>query len=344
MTGARSPSRRRRLHLGCLLALSVMGLLVASCTPEAPTRSAPAAGSWRAAPRIDASNLTQAQMDQAAWVRVQASRFGLLKDWAHAPYTDGQLSLTIQDSGAVQFTIAGFTDAAETLVVWSGSGTIRNHQADVGLDVVTLGLRPVPTTGTVTDGLHTYATVQIGSQWWMAENLRDSGASGTTGVCPSPSGSSAAGTAADCATYGRLYTWSEALGGAISPGVGPARGICPEGWHLPSDSDWDVLHSFVEADPSVGPGNAGIALKTTGGEWGQQGRGIDWFGFKALPAGFRDIDGGSFKSREVSACLWASSGTNAIDASSRFMRGNEAGFSSSPYNKTYGFSVRCVKD
>jgi uncharacterized protein (TIGR02145 family) len=176
----------------------------------------------------------------------------------------------------------------------------------------------------------------------MAENLRDSRASGTTGACPS--GSSTAGTAADCAKYGRLYTWSEALGGATSPGAGPARGICPEGWHLPSDADWDVLHSFVEADPSIGPGNAGIALKSTGGEWGEQGRGIDWFGFKAPPAGYRDVDGGSFIRRGVSACLWASSGTNAIEASSRFMRENETGFSSSPYNKTYGFSVRCVKD
>ena len=274
-------------------------------------------------------------MERATWVRVQASRFGIRKIWARGPYSDGQLSLTIPDSGAVQFTITGFTNAAETLVVWSGSGTIQNRQSDVGLDVVTLGVRPVPTTGTVSDGLHTYPTVQIGSQWWMAENLRDSGVAGTTGACPS---------AADCATYGRLYTWSEALGGAASSGAGPVRGICPEGWRLPSDSDWDVLKNTVEADSSIGPGNAGIALKSTGGEWGEQGRGIDWFGFKALPAGFRDVDGGSFVNRGMSACLWASSGTNVIEASSRFMREDETGFSSSPYNKTFGFSVRCVKD
>ena len=343
MTGVRPIPRRRRPNLGSFSTLFAVGFLVSSCTPEAPTRSAPAAGSWQAAPRIDASNLTQDQMEQATWVRVQASRFGRLKAWAHAPYSAGRLSLTIPDSGAVQFTIAGFTDAAETLVVWSGSATIRNHQSDVGLDVVTLGVRPDPTTGTVTDGLHTYATVKIGSQWWMAENLRDSGVAGTTGACPSPSGSSAAGTAADCARYGRLYTWSEALGGAVSAGAGQVRGLCPEGWHVPSDADWSVLQSAVEADPSIGPGNAGIALKSTGG-WGESGGGIDWFGFRALPAGYRDVNGGSFVNREASACFWASSGSSAIEASSRYLRGGEISLSSSPYDKTYGFSVRCVKD
>jgi hypothetical protein len=118
--------------------------------------------------------------------------------------------------------------------------------------------------GTFTDPRDnkTYKTVKIVSQTWMAENLNYA-ASGSKCYDDKPE---------NCKKYGRLYDWDAAMR------------VCPYGWHLPSDYEWDVLMAAVD-----GTERAGEKLKAKSG-WnnsyqGKSGNGTDQYGFSALPGG-----------------------------------------------------------
>jgi len=98
--------------------------------------------------------------------------------------------------------------------------------------------------GSVTYGGQSYKTVKIGNQIWMAENLNYN-ASGSKCYDTSPS---------NCDIYGRLYSWSAAMGFSSNCDSNICtsqiqqlhRGICPSGWHIPSDADWDELFLYVD--------------------------------------------------------------------------------------------------
>ena len=142
----------------------------------------------------------------------------------------------------------------------------------------------------------TYRTVKIGTQTWMAENLNYAYNEGTArSYCNK-------NMLASCRKFGRLYTRAAAMDSAAVFGEGgkgcgsrhycfpdePVRGVCPEGWHLPSDAEWDTLEKFV-ADSLFGGKRDSVyyALKSTSG-WSQNGS--DAVGFGILPAVFCDND------------------------------------------------------
>jgi uncharacterized protein (TIGR02145 family) len=127
-----------------------------------------------------------------------------------------------------------------------------------------------------------YKTVQIGMQTWMAENFNYAGPYGATGVCYNNNPDS-------CSNFGRLYSWAEVMNGSSSSNTSPSRvqGICPTGWHVPSDSEWTTLLKFVDTANST----SGTKLKSLKG-WGYSnpgfnGDGVDAYGFRALPSGSR---------------------------------------------------------
>ena len=140
--------------------------------------------------------------------------------------------------------------------------------------------------GSVSHGGQTYKTVVIGTQTWMAENLN---------YDPGTGNSSCYGNQASyCPVYGRLYDWVTAMGLPSSCGTNNCasqiqakhQGVCPVGWHIPSEVDWDVLLTAVG-----GSGIAGTKLKAASG-WnntrdGLNGNGTDDYGFSALPGGYR---------------------------------------------------------
>ncbi|MBK9576493.1 MAG: chitobiase/beta-hexosaminidase C-terminal domain-containing protein [Fibrobacterota bacterium] len=141
--------------------------------------------------------------------------------------------------------------------------------------------------GVLSYGGQTYRTVRIGSQNWMAENLNAKGSGlDTVGVCYH-------GVPASCDKYGRLYTWVQAMSlpdscasvSCASQIRSKHQGICPPGWHLPTDDEWSFLDREVGKD-SVG---AGAVLKSSVGwtpvRWNEPGNGTDTYGFRALPAG-----------------------------------------------------------
>ena len=196
-----------------------------------------------------------------------------------------------------------------------------------------------------------YKTVTIApagtgySEVWMAENLNYET---DNSWCGGGSGT----TEGNCAKYGRLYTWAAAVGRAedecgfdhaCNLGEGDIRGACPKGWHLPSQSEWEAL--IVAVDGSIteytSSNTAGSKLKSVTG-WYDDGNGEDTFGFSALPAGYRDINGDCYYEGNY-AYFWSSTGNNSNAAWGMclYYSLDLACLSTSQGN---GFSVRCLKD
>lgn len=200
------------------------------------------------------------------------------------------------------------------------------------------------TYGTMTDqDGNIYKTVTIGTQTWMAENLRTTTYNDGTAI-PNVADEDEWGsltTGAYCnynntnsvdiiATYGRLYNWY-----AVNTGK-----LAPTGWHVPTDAEWTELTDYL------GETNfAGGKLKETGAtHWYSPNEGAtNETGFTALPGGGRggrgDFDG------IVSAGFWWSA-TESTDyyAWYRSMYNVTSNVLRSSYNQGFGFSVRCVRD
>jgi uncharacterized protein (TIGR02145 family) len=176
----------------------------------------------------------------------------------------------------------------------------------------------------------TYKTIKIGAQTWMAENLNYA-ASGSK--CGDAYGYLKDENTENCDKYGRLYNWGAALK------------ACPQGWHLPSDSEWDVLMKVVG-----GSSTAGRKLKASSG-WkncGLLGSGSsliceDAFGFAALPGGSGELNG-DFGYGGYVGNWWSASESDANYACSRRILYDYDLAYWYLNLKTLGFSVRCLKD
>ena len=168
-----------------------------------------------------------------------------------------------------------------------------------------------------------YRIVTIKNQVWMAENLDYADSSQT----PSLNGNSWCfnDESQNCAVTGRLYTWAAAIQ------------ICPDGWHLPTDKEWEGLFAAVS-----GQSTAGKYLKSKTG-WNGNVKGVDDVGFSGHPAGYRDNEGG-FNSDGYRAIFWSSTESSsdiAYDMNLFFENVNAA---LGNHAKDYGLSVRCLKD
>ena len=180
---------------------------------------------------------------------------------------------------------------------------------------------------------HVYLTVEIGTQTWMAQNLNFAS---ENSLCY-------AGDNTYCETYGRLYSWAEAMSisliynSAIWGGASEARqGVCPSGWHLPTAAEWDALASFL------GTNSAGKILKTTTG-WDEDGNGTDNYGFGAQAAGLCDGSGTTACHREHEYGVWfTATEVSNYKAEYRFMYKTSDNISMDGYGKFDAFSIRCV--
>ena len=178
-----------------------------------------------------------------------------------------------------------------------------------------------------------YPTVVIGEQCWFKENLRSDNYRNGDAIpgkltndqwTSTSSGAQAVyeNKPASLATYGRLYNWYA---------VKDARGLCPSGFHVPTDEEWAELEGTLG-----GTSAAGAAMKTT--SWG----GTNSSGFSALPGGFRGYDGGDFDSQGGGS--WWSSSPSGTDAWYRFLYSGLSNVFRSTNDTRSGFSVRCVRD
>ena len=165
----------------------------------------------------------------------------------------------------------------------------------------------------------TYKTVKIGNQVWMAENL------------DYEMGNAVCGEKEYMTLFGCLYSWDE------------AKTVCPGGWHLPSQADWNTLIEFV-GDSST----AGKILKATN-TWSDKGHykdGTDDYGFTALPGGVRLPQKGKTHQSFVNsgAFFWSATEVDDDESLTLVLRyENDAATLFENY-KDAGVSVRCLKD
>lgn len=213
----------------------------------------------------------------------------------------------------------------------------------------------IPTEATLTDiDGNVYHTVTIGSQVWMAENLRTTRYSnGDTIGTTSPATLDISNETepkyqwvfennqSDLPVYGRLYTWYATT---------DSRGIAPEGWHIPTDSEWTTLINFLG-----GENVAGGKLKEAGTvHWKSPNTGAtNESGFTGLPGGSRPengiFDGGGVfvGDKHHYGAWWSSSEKNSAIAINRYLSyktSETSSFGDNWSGKRWGFSVRCIKD
>jgi uncharacterized protein (TIGR02145 family) len=203
-----------------------------------------------------------------------------------------------------------------------------------------------------------YKIVKIGDQWWMAENLKTTKYNNgdligtTTPATLDISGQTEPkyqwaynGDESNVATYGRLYTWYTVM---------DSRGVCPAGWHIPSDAEWTCLTDFLTNNGYgyEGSGNDiaksmaatnGWIVSTITGTTGNDPMSNNMSGFTALPGGYR-IMGGSYQLLGRYGSWWSSTDYNATSVWFRFIYYNESLVTRTGSDKKQGGAVRCTKD
>lgn len=216
---------------------------------------------------------------------------------------------------------------------------------------------------------NTYKCVKIGSQVWMAENMRcekydtqseHAGATITKYTSKNPDSETSGPYCVDASKkelwdsdeyainlsseqiekLGYLYSWSAAVSlenesasqSQAIPFDDNRQGICPNGWHVPTDAEWSTLEDFVGS-------NAGEKLKATSG-WYSDGNGTDAYSFAALPPSY--AYGSSVCGVGNYTGFWTATPDDNSNAFNRSLQYAEDILDSYVNSKHYAFSVRCV--
>ena len=214
------------------------------------------------------------------------------------------------------------------------------------------------TPGTITDNDgNIYNTVTIGTQTWMAANLKTStynDGSTIPNVIVNTAWSALTtgaqcdygNTPANTTTYGKLYNWY-----AVNTGK-----LCPTGWHVPSDAEWTTLQTYLIANGYNYDGtttvnkiaksmasSTGWSSSTSTGAIGNTPSTNNTSGFTALPGGSR-TDVGAFESKGSGSTWWSSVELGTSKAYYRFLNYSNSNLGIYNYPKVSGYSVRCLRD
>ncbi len=187
---------------------------------------------------------------------------------------------------------------------------------------------------------NTYNTVQIGIQCWMKENLK---------VAKNPEGVPITRYCYNndnkiCDTDGGLYDWNTAMNNSIQE---RAQGICPDGWHMPTDSEWYTLEKGLAINIDTCLSDRGKEYEGSVGGCKPAGEKLvlgGSSGFDAILSGYRYPEGNwnpMFDRREIEAAFW-SSAEQGDSAWNRYL--NQSDSYRYKNEKGYGFSIRCLKD
>ena len=259
----------------------------------------------------------------------------------------------------VVFSMSVTVSAQTDTTVFDGNSYVRLNMSELVSTIQTLqnqidALEFVCGSSYTYEG-HDYATVLIGGQCWFAENLRsenytdgsvipadldDAAWSATTAgaVTVYDEGGSNEGT--NLATYGRLYNWYA---------VDDARGLCPSGWHVPTDGEFMTLEmelgmSYTDANGMGYRGtDQGTQMKSSASDspaW----NGTNTSGFSGLAGGFRDSYGDFYNEGNYGYFWSASASANGTDAWNRSLFGGDTEVLRYNSYLRNGFSVRCVRD
>lgn len=222
--------------------------------------------------------------------------------------------------------------------------------------------------GVVTDYEgNSYSTVKIGNQWWMSENLKSTHYADGTEIELVEVDSvweKLNNTKAYCYydnllsnknIYGNLYNWEAAMNGLGSSNSNPSniQGVCPDGWHLPSDEEWIELELYLGVNENevyaMGARGAdhGRQLKEAGAfHWEDNERSSNKSGFTALPGGWRyaNVTYSMFIGKDFFAQFWSSSEYDITKSYGRYLSYYRNPIYRVDIDKNEGSSVRCIKD
>lgn len=252
------------------------------------------------------------------------------------PESAGGYTVTFYDDSDAQIgcTANGWRASLKYIVaVGSFAGTTR---------AISVGIES-PSCGKVTDADdNEYDCIQIGDQNWLKQNMRVgtriSGATTQTNNATTEKWCYS-NSDANCTSNnpnqpdGGLYQWDEAMQYSTAPG---ARGICPVGFHIPTDTEWYVLEHFL--DSTV---NNPAATGYRGTDVGTKLKPGGTSGFEANLAGL--VWSGSFLYHSTSGGFWSSSESGG-SAWYRELNSGSAQVYRNPLDKAYGVSVRCLRD
>jgi len=258
-------------------------------------------------------------------------------------------------SGSLTYTISGTPVSSGTasfaLSIGGQTCTLTrtvNANGQTGITAHTCGAtnvhNPSKTYGTMTDQQgNVYKTIVIGTQEWMAENLKttiyrngnaianvtgnNQWADLTTGAWCYYNNNSQY----DC-PYGKLYNWYA---------VADSRNVCPTGWHVPTDAEWTTLTSFLGGETV-----AGGKMKSTGLQYwlAPNDFATNESGFSGLPGGNRDGLNGYFYGVGYYGYWWSSPESSTTGAWYRYLSYDDGNAYRYGAYKRDGFSVRCLKD
>ena len=217
------------------------------------------------------------------------------------------------------------------------------------------------TTLTDRDG-NVYNLVQIGQQCWMKENLRTTKYADGTSISQGSSTSTTTAywyypnnSSSNKPTYGLLYNWTAVMRNSSSSSANPSgvQGVCPTGWHVPSDAEWTQLTNYVSSQSEYvcGSNNTYIARALAGTTGWSSTTGTccvgttpsqnNSTGFGALPAGSYD---GSYNGFGTNANFWSATENDSSTAWLRGLYYVSAEVHRGGHNKKWGLSVRCLRD
>ena len=285
--------------------------------------------------------------------------------WSTSPNPTVNDNHTVDSSGAGSFTssITGLQPIVHYYVrayATNSAGTAYGNE----IEFTTSDGYPCPNADTLTDiDGNIYNTVQLGNQCWMRENLRTTryangidimlSSSYYEGVCryyPNNNGS-------NVPTYGYLYSWHAVMGGSPSSDANPSgvQGVCPNGWHVPSDSEWTQLTDYVSSQNQYICGadsnHIGKALAADFLSWsndtttcavGNNPSLNNSTNFSAVPAGHR-YDNGFFGFLTYLG-FWSSTQYSYYRAYERGISWYRAVVYRQDYKKSDGLSVRCLRN
>jgi uncharacterized protein (TIGR02145 family)/uncharacterized repeat protein (TIGR02543 family) len=315
-------------------------------SPTAPTKTGYTFGGWYMEPA-----LTNAWTFSTNTVTSDTTLFA---KWSPVVYTvtfDGQGATTAPNPASKTVIFPATTlDTLPTPPIktgfifggwWTGtngSGTVFKQNT-----TVTVSLKVYARWGGVidTDG-NVYATVTIGTQTWMAENLKTTRLNDGSAISLTTDGTAWAALSLpgfcwannnDSAiykdVYGALYNWY-----AVNSGK-----LAPSGWHVATDADWSTLTTFLGGDSL-----AGVKTKESGTTHWQTNTGAtNETGFTALPSGYRGSDG-SVGGPSLNCYFWTSTSSSSNTSWYRYIYDGSNIIYRFPNNVNAGFSIRCVKN
>jgi uncharacterized protein (TIGR02145 family) len=189
-----------------------------------------------------------------------------------------------------------------------------------------------------------YAVVQIDDKCWMANNLRYD----VPGVYTSGPVVDTINSANPSSLYGRMYDWNTLMNGDSSSSDIPSgiQGICPNGWHLPSDMEWSYMETklgmpMADFGSDEFRGEHGTVMKSTTG-WNLNTNGSNASGFNIFPAG--DYESGIFNALGEDAVFWSSTKYSGTFSWFRLLNFSVSGVYRNYGTRTSGASCRCVRD